>query len=74
MLQNLLQAAKREVWEETGLIIGGLHSISFGPNLLDPSKSDEDFGVGVGYVTGHTERCLDELEIISQNIIWMPRG
>lgn len=63
MLQNLLQAAKREVWEETGLIIGGLHSISFGPNLLDPSKSDEDFGVAVGYVTdlfmsGHSVYAL----------------
>lgn len=72
--EYLLEAAKREVSEETGLMVKGLHSVSLGPNLLDPSKSDEDFGVAVGFVSGQTERHLDEQEVIEKEIIWMPRS
>lgn len=72
--EYLLESAKREVSEETGLIVRGLHSISFGPNLLDPSKSDEDFGVAVGFVFGQTERHLDEQEVIKKEILWIPRS
>lgn len=71
--ESLLQAAEREVTEETGLVVEGLRSVSFGPNLLDPSKSDEDFGVAVGHVAGHIERHLDEQEVIEKEITWMPR-
>ena len=70
--ENLLEAAKREVFEETGLVVKGLHSVSLGPNLLDPSKSDEDFGVAVGFVSGQTERHLDEQESIEMGVTWMP--
>ena len=72
--EYLLEAAEREVSEETGLMVKGLHSVSLGPNLLDPSKSDEDFGVAVGFVSGQTERHLDEQEVIEEEIIWMPRS
>lgn len=72
--EYLLEAAEREVSEETGLMVKGLHSVSLGPNLLDPSKSDEDFGVAVGFVSGQTERHLDEQEVIEKEIIWMPRS
>lgn len=69
--EDVLEAARRETIEEAGLILADLHQLSFGPNLLDPSKSDEDFGVVVARVTGHTERNLDEQEAIEDNITWM---
>lgn len=69
--EDIFQAAKREVAEETGLSITDLRRVSLGPNLLDPSKSDEDFGVVVARVSDDSgEQHLDKQERIDQ-VQWM---
>ena len=68
--ENIFDAAKREVSEETGLVITDLRKVSFGPNLLDPSKSDEDFGVVVAHLNGEVQKKFDEQERIS-DVEWM---
>lgn len=42
-----------------------------GPSLLDPSKSDENYGVAVAEVYGQRDQCLDEMEQIDSEILWM---
>ena len=69
--ESLLEAARREVKEETGIIVSNLRQVSFGPNLLDPSKSNEDFGVAVGTAFCQSSRKLDDNEVISSEITWM---
>jgi len=42
-----------------------------GPSFLDPSKSDEDFGVAVATAYGQVERSMDEDERIDKEVFWM---
>lgn len=65
------EAAMREVREETGLLVRGGYVLVKGPSLLDPSKSDENYGVAVMDAYGQKGRCLDEMEQIDSEIIWM---
>lgn len=65
------EAAIRETLEETGLIVNNVYSLVKGPSLLDPSKSNENYGVAVADVSGKGERMLDETEKIDSEIIWM---
>lgn len=69
---SILDAAKREVREETGLIAKNVKILVQGPSLLDPSKSDEDFGVAIADVCGHKKQILDENERIDSELIWLP--
>lgn len=64
-------AAVRETREETGLLAKGAYSLVKGPSLLDPSKSDENYGVVVAEVYGQKDQCLDAMEQIDEEIIWM---
>jgi len=67
----MCDAAAREVREETGIIVKDLKMLVNGPSLLDPSKSDEDFGVAIGTFGGRTETNLDENEKIEKGVTWM---
>lgn len=67
----MIEAAEREVREETGIIVEDTRMLVNGPSLLDPSKSDEDFGVAIAEATGVTTRKLDQDERIAQEVIWM---
>ena len=70
---SILDAAKREVREETGLIATNVKILVKGPSLLDPSKSDEDYGVAIADVCGHQKKqSLDENERIDSELIWLP--
>ena len=71
---SILDAAKREVREETGLIAKDVKLLVHGPSLLDPSKSDEDFGVAIASVCGEKKQALDENERIDSRIIWLPEN
>lgn len=64
-------AAVRETREETGLLVKGAYSLVKGPSLLDPSKSNENYGVAIADVYGQKDQCLDEMEQIDSEIIWM---
>lgn len=64
-------AATRESEEEAGLVIGNVEVLVKGPSLLDPSKSDENYGVVVADMISNKKRHLDEMEIISNHIIWL---
>lgn len=64
-------AATRESEEEAGLVIGNVEVLVKGPSLLDPSKSDENYGVVVADMISNKKRYLDEMEIISNHIIWL---
>lgn len=66
-----VEAAIRETREETGLLVKGAYELVKGPSLLDPSKSDENYGVAVADVCGQKSQCLDEMEQIDSEIIWM---
>lgn len=65
------EAAIRETEEETGIVIEQAKVLVKGPSLLDPSKSDEDFGVVVADMVGKKRRHLDEMERIDNQIIWL---
>ena len=65
------EAAMREVREETGLLVRGGYVLVKGPSLLDPSKSNENYGVAVMDAYGQKGRCLDQMEQIDSEIIWM---
>ena len=67
----MYNAAKREAEEETGLLIKDVEILIKGPSFLDPSKSDEDFGVAVATAYGQVERNLDEDEKIDKEVFWM---
>lgn len=69
--ENKENAAIREAEEETGLIVEKVKVLVKGPSILDPSKSDEDFGVAVAEMVGKRQRHLDETEQISNQIIWL---
>ncbi len=69
--ENEIDAAIRETQEETGYVINNVSVLVKGPSLLDPSKSNENYGVAVGDVCGQCERMLDETEEIDSEIIWM---
>lgn len=69
--ENKENAAIREAEEETGLIVEKVKVLVKGPSILDPSKSDEDFGVAVAEMVGKRKRHLDETEQISNQIIWL---
>ena len=67
--ENEIDAAIRETQEETGYVINNVSVLVKGPSLLDPSKSNENYGVAVGDVCGQCERMLDETEEIDSEII-----
>lgn len=46
-------AAIRETEEETGVVVGNVKVLVKGPSLLDPSKSDENYGVIVADMIGN---------------------
>lgn len=69
---SILDTAAREVLEETGLIAKDVKLLVHGPSLLDPSKSDEDFGVATCSVCGKEKQILDETERIDSELIWLP--
>jgi len=64
-------AAIRETEEETGVVVGNVKVLVKGPSLLDPSKSDENYGVIVADMIGNKKRHLDEMEKIDDQIIWL---
>ena len=68
---SILEAAKREVREETGFLTKNVEILVKGPSLLDPSKSNEDFGVAIAMAASKKSRCLDENEHIEEEIIWI---
>lgn len=68
---SILDAAKREVREETGFLVKDVKILVHGPSLLDPSKSNEDFGVAIATAASKKSRCLDENEQIDEEIIWL---
>ena len=55
---SILDAARREVREETGFIAKNVKLLVQGPSLLDPSKSDEDFGVAIADFCAEKEQVL----------------
>ena len=64
-------AATRETREETGLLVKNVSIIVKGPAVLDPSKSDENYGVATAEVYSKKSQCLDEMEQISSELIWL---
>lgn len=64
-------AAIRETTEETGLLVNQVKVLVKGPSLLDPSKSNENYGVAIANMVGKKERHLDEMETIEDQIIWL---
>lgn len=69
--ESIEEAASRESQEETGIVIKNVRCLVKSQNILDPSKSNEDFGSAVAYVAAQTEQNLDEMEQIEKEIIWM---
>lgn len=69
--ETVLEAAIREAREESGLLVKDVHMLVKGPSLLDPSKSDEDYGVAVATAYGHKNQCLDAMEQIDSKVFWM---
>lgn len=69
--EDILTTAKREVEEETGLVVKDIELVTNCSNLLDPSKSDEDYGVAVAMLDTLAARHLDEQEVIDTSIVWM---
>ena len=70
--EDILDTARREVEEETGLVVKDVMLVTKSSNLLDPSKSDEDYGVAVAKPKGVTSRHLDDQEAIDDSVVWMP--
>lgn len=68
---SIIDAAKREVREESGYIVKDVQQLVKGPSLLDPSKSNEDFGVAIATAVSKKSRCLDENEHIDKSIVWI---
>lgn len=66
-----VEAAVRETREESGLLVRDVRVLVKGPSLLDPSKSDENYGVAVADVYGQKAQALDADEQIDSDIIWM---
>ncbi len=64
------QAAVREVREESGLLVHAEVLVK-GPSLLDPSKSDENYGVCIADVYGAKGQVLDEMEQIDEAMMWL---
>ncbi|MCL2859471.1 MAG: NUDIX hydrolase [Oscillospiraceae bacterium] len=72
--KTILDTASREAQEESGLLVKRVSLLDKSPNLLDPSKSNEDFGLAIGEVAGQVDRNLDEQEAISSKLIWLPKN
>lgn len=72
--ESQIQAAIRESLEETGIVVKDVEVLIKGPSILDPSKSDEDFGVATAVVESQENCNLDENEIIESNVVWMNEG
>lgn len=70
--ENETEATVRETREETGLLVKNVEVLVKGPSLLDPSKSNENYGVAVADVYGEKSQALDSDEQIDSNIIWLP--
>jgi len=68
---DMVDAARREVAEEAGFTVKDAEILDSSPNLLDPSKSDEDFGIAIAEVVSQGQRNLDEAEAIDAEIIWI---
>ena len=68
--ESEIEAAVRETFEETGLIVEASVLVK-GPSLLDPSKSNENYGVAIADVCDEFEQQLDAEEQIDSEIIWM---
>ena len=66
------QAAIREVREETGLLVSSVDVFVKGPSLLDPSKSDENYGVALADAFGEKNQALDADEQIDADVLWVP--
>lgn len=64
-------AAVRETEEETGIVVSNVKVIVKGPSLLDPSKSNENYGVAIADMVGKKKRHLDKTEKIDDQIIWL---
>jgi len=64
-------AAMRETREETGLLVKDVRILVKGPVLLDPSKSNENYGVATSEVYSKKSQCLDEMEQINSELIWL---
>ena len=64
-------AATRETREETGLLVRNVSVLVKGPAILDPSKSDENYGVATAEVYSKKSQCLDEMEQINSELIWL---
>lgn len=69
--ESEIEAAIRESEEETGILVKNVHSLVKGPSLLDPSKSNENYGVVIADFDGCKERNLDEAEQIDSNILYL---
>lgn len=66
-----VETAERELKEETGYTCKNTKLLVIGPSLLDPSKSNEDFGVAIADAGSQESRNLDSDEQISQEILWL---
>lgn len=69
--EDILETANREVEEETGIVAKDVKMLTKCRNLLDPSKSNEDYGVAVAKLDTLTARHLDDQEAIDTSIVWM---
>ena len=66
-----VECAIREAREETGLLVKDVSILVKGPSILDPSKSDEDYGVATATAYGKKNQALDEMEQIDSKVFWM---
>lgn len=69
--EDILKTAKREAEEETGIVAKDVKLLTKCRNLLDPSKSNEDYGVAVANLDSLTARHLDDQEAIDASVVWM---
>ena len=69
--EDILETANREVEEETGIVAKDVKMLTKCRNLLDPSKSNEDYGVAVAKLDTLTASHLDDQEAIDTSIVWM---
>ncbi len=69
--ESIEDAAKRETREETGLVISNIKNLIKCPSYMDISVSDENFHVCLGDVIAKKEKCLDENEVISNELIYL---
>ena len=68
--ETVLEAAVRETREESGLLVKAPRLLVKGPSVLDPSKSDEDYGVAETFAYGKKGQLKDAMEVITEDTIW----